>query len=155
MNRIPHSERVREEIAEFMANGLEGTDDVMSFLVRKGAQLLVQEFLEQEVTDFLGRGHYQRRQDGPAGYRNGYETTRIKSAEGIIPVAVPQVRESPIPFQSQLVQFLRGHTEVLKQLVTEMYARGLSTRDIEDALRKIGDERLISRTGVSQLGLQS
>ncbi len=37
------------------------------------------------------------------------------------------------PFESRLLTFLTGHRDVLQRLVTEMYARGLSTRDIEDA----------------------
>jgi hypothetical protein len=31
--------------------------------------------------------------------------------------------------------FLDGNSEVLDRLVTEMYARGLSTQDVEDAFR--------------------
>jgi hypothetical protein len=33
------------------------------------------------------------------------------------------------------MSFLEGSSEVLDRLVTEMYARGLSTRDVEDAFR--------------------
>jgi hypothetical protein len=33
------------------------------------------------------------------------------------------------------MSFLDGHGEVLDRLVTEMCARGLSTRDVEDAFR--------------------
>jgi transposase-like protein len=36
---------------------------------------------------------------------------------------------------SGLMSFLEGSSEVLDRLVTEMYARGLSTRDVEDAFR--------------------
>ena len=64
---------------------------------------------------------------------------------------MPQVRETPAPFESRLVGFLRGHSDVLDRLVAEMYARGLSTRDIEDALRDGTGTPLISRTGVSQV----
>jgi putative transposase len=47
--------------------------------------------------------------------------------------------------------FLRGHSDVLERLAVEMYARGLSTRDIEDALQEATGDRLLSRTVVSQL----
>ena len=39
------------------------------------------------------------------------------------------------PFRSPLMSFLDGNSEVLDRLVAEMYARGLSTRDVEDAFR--------------------
>jgi putative transposase len=40
---------------------------------------------------------------------------------------------------------------VLDRLVTEMYARGLSTRDVEDAFRDATGELLISKTAVSEI----
>jgi len=61
------------------------------------------------------------------------------------------VRATPAPFHSTLLTFLRGHTDVLQRLVTEMYARGLSTRDIEDAFRDITGHCLISASAVSEL----
>lgn len=47
--------------------------------------------------------------------------------------------------------FLRGNSDVLQRLTIEMYARGLSTRDIEDALVDATGDRLLSRTAVSQI----
>ena len=42
-----------------------------------------------------------------------------------------------------------GAVEVLDRLVSEMYARGLSTRDVEDAFRDATGELLISKSAVS------
>ena len=47
--------------------------------------------------------------------------------------------------------FLDGNSEVLDRLVTEMYARGLSTRDVEDAFRDATGDLLISKTAVSEI----
>jgi len=52
----------------------------------------------------------------------------------MIPVAVPQVRATERPFRPKLLEWLRGHTEVVQRLAVEMYARGLSTRDLEETL---------------------
>jgi len=54
-----------------------------------------------------------------------------------------------VPYQSRLLSFLRGHTDVLDRLVAEMYARGLSTRDIEDTFRDVTGASLVSASGVS------
>lgn len=153
MTRIPPSQKIREEVQRLLSDGFNGEGDITSRLLRLGAQRLVQELLEQEITDFLGRGHYERRSDGEthSGYRNGYKPGRVRSAEGEIPVSIPQVRDTAGPFDSRLLSFLRGHTDVLERLVAEMYARGLSTRDIEDAFRDSTGVPLISRTGVSQV----
>jgi transposase-like protein len=109
--------------------------------------------VEQEVADYLERDHYQRRrpEQEHRGYRNGYEPGRIRTAEGEIVVQVPQVRDAPETYRSQLMTFLRGNSDVLERLAVEMYARGLSTRDIEDALEEATGDRLLSRTAVSQI----
>jgi transposase-like protein len=66
-----------------------------------------------------------------AGYRNGYRTGRLKTAEGMVEYAVPQICDRAAPFRSRLREIIRGRSEELEALAVEMYARGLSTRDIE------------------------
>jgi transposase-like protein len=136
-----------------LKQGLDGEADVTSLVVRLGIERVVQEMVEQEVSDYLQRDHYERRrpEQEHRGYRNGYEPGRIRTAEGEIVVQVPQVRDAPETYRSQLMAFLRGNSDVLERLAVEMYARGLSTRDIEDALEEATGDRLLSRTAVSQI----
>ena len=49
------------------------------------------------------------------------------------------------------MSFLDGNSEVLESLVNEMFARGLSTRDVEDAFRDSTGELLISKSAVSEI----
>ncbi len=151
MNKVPPSERIGESIAQLLSQGIHGDGSVVGELMRLGAQRFVQELVEREVTSFLGRDHYARREDGEElrGYRNGYRPKSMNTAEGALPVQMPQVRGSAERFHSHVVAFLEGNTDVLERLVAEMYARGLSTRDIEDALRDATGERLLTRTDVS------
>jgi len=45
----------------------------LSETIRLGAQLMLQKAIELEVTEFLGRNHCQRHEDGLLrGYRSGY-----------------------------------------------------------------------------------
>ena len=151
MARIAPSTKIREEIRHLLQDGVPEGEDVTGLLLRLGAQRLAQELLEEEATDFLGRERYVRHHgvEPHGGYRNGYEPGRIRTTEGDVPLQIPQVRDTPTPFHSRLMTFLRRNTEVLKRLVAEMYARGLSTRDIEDSLRDATGKRLISASGVS------
>jgi putative transposase len=153
MHRIPPSQKIGKKTEELLKQGLDGEADVTSLVVRLGIERVVQEMVEQEVTDYLERGHYQRRrpEQKHRGYRNGYEPGRIRTAEGEIVVQVPQVRDAAETYRSQLMTFLRGNSDVLERLAVEMYARGLSTRDIEDALEEATGDRLLSRTAVSQI----
>jgi putative transposase len=152
MRRVPPSMLVRGELEELLRGDVDAETNVISALVDTVTRLVVQELLEAEQADFLGgRGRYARRGDGQLGSRNGYEQGRIRSAEGAIKVRVPQVRGTEAPYRSSLMSFLEGNSEVLDRLVTEMYARGLSTRDVEDAFRDATGELLISRSAVSEI----
>jgi putative transposase len=59
----------------------------------------------------------------------------VDTAEGRIGLAIPQVRQSTESFQPQPLAAVRGRSAELERLVVEVYARGLSTRDIEDTFR--------------------
>jgi|MudIll2142460700_1097286.scaffolds.fasta_scaffold127110_1 transposase-like protein len=153
MHRIPPSQKIGKKIDEVLRQGLDGEEDVTTAIIRLAVERLVQELVEQEATDYLERGHYQRRQPEQEhlGYRNGYEPRRMRTAEGEVTVQVPQVRDTPETYRSRLMTDLSGRSDVLERLAVEMYARGLSTRDIEDALREATGDRLLSRTAVSQV----
>lgn len=152
MRRLSPSVLVREELDRLLTDGVAREENIVSALVERATRLVVQELLEAEQADFLGgRGRYARRSAEQLGSRNGYESSRLRTAEGPIEVRVPQVRDGNEPFRSSLMGFLDGNSDVLERLVTEMYARGLSTRDVEDAFRDATGELLISRSAVSEV----
>ena len=150
MERIPASERTREKLRALM-EGRSEVEDGRSELVRLAARLIIEEALEGEAKDALGRDYYARGATPGAGYRNGYRPGRVKSAEGAIDYSAPQIADRSEPFRSRIREAVRGRTEELEALAVEMYARGLSTRDIE-AVFTDGDGRsLLSRTAVSEV----
>ncbi|MDA8108384.1 MAG: IS256 family transposase, partial [Betaproteobacteria bacterium] len=147
MARVPASERTRNELKDMLAGK---TRSDRSRLVRQAARLIVEEALEAEATDALGRGYYERGEPR-RGYRNGYRPGRVKSAEGEIEFAVPQVADTAEPFRSQIREVIRGRTEALERLAVEMYARGLSVRDIEQAFTDESGCCVLTRTAASEL----
>jgi transposase-like protein len=150
MPKIAPSEQVRQQLQAMLDGGTSETP--ISQFLRRAVQRVVQELLEQEVADYLGRERYERREDAQPGYRNGYEPGRIRSAEGEVRVQVPQVRDSTEPYRSTLMDFLRGNSDVLEELVVQMYTRGLSTRDIEEALRDpYTGKPLLSKSAASEV----
>ena len=134
-----------------MMNGDLGTAAGRGDLVRLALRLIVEEALESEVADALGRERYARGEGEKAGYRTGYRTGKVKTAEGAVEYAAPQVRETPEPFVSGVRSALSGRTQALEDLAIELYARGLSTRDIEDAFTDERGRRLLSRAAVSEI----
>lgn len=150
MDRIPASERTREKLKALM-DGRSEAEDGRSELVRLAARLIIEEALEGEAKDALGRDYYARGATPGAGYRNGYRPGRVKSAEGAIEYSAPQIADRTEPFRSRIREIVAGRTESLEALAVEMYARGLSTRDIEALFADDAGKPLLSRTAVSEI----
>lgn len=155
MYRIPPSQQLAElarQLAEQARDG-DAVVDLPHTLIRLGARKRIQGLLEAEITERLGRGRYARRAPGQEGARNGYTSRTLRCAEGRLEIDVPQVRDRAGFCQPALWDALQRRTEVLERLVVELYARGLSTRDIEDALAVLtdGEGLLLSRSTVSRI----
>src|SRR6266700_4253433 len=132
--RLPASMRTRDE------------------LVKLATRLVVEEALEGEAGDAVGREYYAHGARPGQGYRNGIRPGRMKTAEGFIEYSAPQIAGRDEPFRSAIREHLKGHTQALEDLAIEMLARGLSVRDIEDAFKDESGRLLLSRTAVSELG---
>jgi transposase-like protein len=149
MERVLASAKTRKRI-EAMING-EVAEVDKSMLIREAARLIVEEALEAEVADALGREFYAHGAGAGSGYRNGYRRAKIKSAEGGIEFSVPQVADRAEPFRSRVRERVGGRSPELERLAVEMYARGLSTRDIEAAFRDEHGASILSRSAVSEV----
>ena len=149
MARVPASKQTRKRL-EQLFDGRGPDEGDRGELVKLAAQLIVEEALEEEVNDVLGRGYYERTEPS-RGQRNGYRRGKLDSAEGRIEYAVPQVRGTSKPFHSVIRESLGSRTEELERLAIEMYARGLSVRDIEAAFTDGSGKSLLSKSAVSQI----
>jgi len=157
MRKLAPSELKKQALEELL-NGRteEPPGGWLGAFIKLSVEKLLQELLEVEQEEALGRERYRRREfEEESGrcqrYRNGYERGRLKTAEGVLEVKRPQIRGGEEPYRSPLWERLRGTSEQFKQLVIEMYTRGMSTRDIESALEEALGGFVISRNQVSQL----
>ena len=152
MKKLAPSDKLRKEVSEFI-DGLQDVDsaqDVLTQLVQLSTRLICQEGFEAHQRDHLGVDRYARG-ECRRGYRSGYEPGCLDTAEGRLEVAIPQVRDSAEPYRCSLYDILRGDSEMIQRLATEMYARGLSTRDIEDAFTDDQGRCLLNRSKVSEV----
>ena len=147
MKRIPPSQRMEQAFFQSIFEG----KNILSGMVQAGAQLMLQRALEEEVTVFLGRGHYRRGKRLQGGYRNGYEPAAISSGEGKIQVELPQTRETEFSFRSVILELWQRRSENLEKLIPSLYVKGLSQRDIERTLRDNLAVDKVSRSVVSKL----
>ncbi|MEJ2192502.1 MAG: hypothetical protein P8Y39_09170 [Nitrospirota bacterium] len=59
MRKIPPSEKIREELRALLSSGVENRS-LLDGVLQRGMGLILQEMLEAEATEYLGRGHYER-----------------------------------------------------------------------------------------------
>jgi len=153
MGNVSLEERLAQMGRDLKEELADGKDLAGSFFCRIG-KLMVEQLLNAEVSDALGRDKSERRESGQAGYRNGFKSRTLRTGEGKIELDVPQVRGLDDPYRSLIWRGLGSRSVSLEKLATEMYARGLSTRDIEDLLKELSDDGqtiLLSKSAVSEV----
>jgi transposase-like protein len=150
MARVVPSERFREELDEALA-GVGQEQDPVETIGRLGARLILQQALEDEVTEFLGRGRYERAEER-ISHRNGYEPRKMRTTSGTVGLERPRVRDaSRLGFESRLLGRHVTRTYALESLVIGSFLRGLSTRDVEAVLEETFEEPVASRSTVSRI----
>src|SRR5947199_5938397 len=140
---VPPSAEIQASIDKLLSKGM--VDDpqrMLSELARLGAKLIIQRAVEDEFDTWLGRARYERRPEAPPGKRNGFRPRHLQTAEGVLRIEIPQVREAVHPFVSKL--FPKWHckrllrTDPLKALIVGGFVRGLSMRDVESLCEEAG-----------------
>jgi putative transposase len=118
-------------------------------------QSWLQDVLEEEVTDLLGRGKSERRAvvDAPGGYRNGHgKRRRLSMMAGTIAVKRPRVRGLEQRFESRWLPLFVRRTEQVAELLPQLYLHGLAQGDFELALRGLlGDGAPLSASSIERL----
>jgi putative transposase len=149
--RVVPSERLRHELDALIADAGELHDPIEA-IGRLGARLIIQQALEDELTEFLGRARYERAESVVA-HRNGYERPqRIATTSGPLEIERPRVRDaSKLAFESRIVGKGVARTYALETLVICSFLRGLSVRDVEAALEETFDQPVISKSTVSRV----
>jgi putative transposase len=129
--------------------------DTLEAFARQGIQRLLQQLLEEEVEQVLGRRRYKRRDDvdAPPGYRNGFgKPRRLSAMAGTITVRRPRVRGLEARFESRLLPLFKRRTEEVGRLLPELYLHGLAQGDFDLALRGLlGEAAPLSAASIARL----
>ena len=116
----------KETVAEFMENGL-----------------------ETELDESLGYGRYDYKNKDTDNSRNGHSKKNLRTSFGEVEISVPRDRKGE--FEPQLIK--KNQTSIsqdIEEKIISMYAKGMTTSDIEFHVRDIyGIE--ISDTTVSRI----
>jgi transposase-like protein len=92
----------------------------------------VEQMLEAELTEELGYDRYEAEGRNSGNSRNGHYTRKMRTSGGDTEIKVPRDRNGE--FQSEL---LKKNSNEIEEKVIAMYAKGNSTRDIQDMLQDL------------------
>ena len=112
--------------------------DTLETCARAQVRDFIQQLLEDEVTELLGREQSARRApvDAPRGARNGHgKSRRLALMHGTITVRRPRGRDLEARFVSRRLPLFQRRTPEVAALLPELYLHGLALGDFELALR--------------------
>jgi putative transposase len=95
----------------------------------------LEKMLEAELDEHLGYEKNSVLGNNSGNSRNGYGKKTVKSEWGESEISIPRDRNGS--FEPQVIEKRQTRTDDIETRVLAMYAKGMSTRDIEDHLRDI------------------
>lgn len=126
---LPNPDQLARELASAESiDDFYGKDGIFARLFSK----TIEQMLETELTEELGYEPYQAEGRNSGNSRNGHYTRKMRTSGGDADIRVPRDRNGK--FQSEL---LKKNSNEIEQKVIAMYAKGTSTRDIQDMLHEL------------------
>lgn len=96
---------------------------------------IIQQFLEAEMEEHIGRERYERLDEVNKNYRNGYSSKNIKTSFGDVKLDVPRDRNAE--FEPKIVKKYETVCNELDKKIIGLYARGMSVEDIKSEIDEL------------------
>jgi len=135
---------IEEGVEEFMAL------PPLAELTRIGARVMLQAALEEEVTIYLRRDHYERT-TGARGSRSGSKGRSVKIGNGDIGIRMPQVKNAGGPFHSRILPPRATQMDEIQEVIPLLYMNGLSSRRVKKAVGKLIGNKGLSHQNVLRI----
>ena len=129
---IARKAKVRELMQELDINDMSDINALFKEFVGD----ILENGLEAELDDELGYSKYDYRNKDTDNSRNGHSTKTMKTSFGEVDIAVPRDRKGE--FEPQFVR--KQQTSLsgdIEEKILSMYAKGMTTRDIDAHIREI------------------
>ena len=148
-NRSPEEQERRAKIRELLQlSNVSSMEDIHTLFKETIAEFM-EDGLDAELTEELGYSKYDYRNKETENSRNGHSSKTLRTSCGDIDVSVPRDRKGE--FEPQLLKKNQTSiTQDVEEKILSMYAKGMTTGDIEAHIRDIyGLE--VSDTTVSRI----
>ena len=147
--RTPEENERREKIRELLKISNGGSMEDIQKLFKETIAEFMENGLEAELDEELGYSKYDYRNKETKNSRNGHSSKTLRTSFGNVEVSVPRDRKSE--FEPQLLK--KNQTSIsqdIEEKILSMYAKGMTTGDIETHIRDIyGIE--VSDTTISRI----
>jgi len=119
-------------------------------LTRIGARMMLEVAVEDELTAFLGREYYERR-DNQEGSRSGSKPRTIKIGNGDIEINMPRVRDAGGPFHSKILPPRVTRMDEVQDVIPLLYMNGLSSRKVKKSVARLLGNKGLSHQNVIRI----
>ena len=135
-NRSPEEQARRAKIRELLQeSNVSSMEDIQSLFKETIAEF-VENGLDAELDDELGYSKYDYKNKDTENSRNGYSSETLRTGFGDTEISVP--RDRKVEFEPQLLKKNQtGVSQDIEEKILSMYAKGMTTGDIEMHIRVI------------------
>jgi putative transposase len=124
----------KKELARLLGEECTNMEDIQTLM--KGLfKDTIEQMLESEMEEHLGYVKNSVEGNGSGNSRNGYNQKTIQTQMGRAEIKIPRDRNGE--FEPRVVGKYQTKSNDLERQILAMYAKGMSTRDIEDHLKEI------------------
>jgi putative transposase len=130
-------DKIRPELVDELLKGYEKPEDLIgeSGLLKQLTKALLERALNAELTNHLGYEKHDRQGYNSGNSRNGKTGKTVTGEFGEIEVETPRDRNGT--FEPQILTKHQTRFEGFDDKILSMYARGMSTRDIQGHLKEM------------------
>ena len=139
-NESPQKQAMREMMKDYLKNNdvlvKDGAD--VNAVMRDMMSVLLEGVLDEELDEELGYTKYDYRNKETDNSRNGHSSKTMHTSYGDMEVAIPRDRKGE--FEPQVIKkYQNTVTQDMEEKIISMYAKGMTTTDIESHMRELYD----------------
>ena len=137
-----------EQLGKELAKHVKTQKD-LSDITGKLMKVVLESALNAELDDHLGYEKNEKSEARKANTRNGFSRKTIKGEKGEVEIQTPRDRDSS--FEPKIVPKGKTRLEGFEDNILSLYARGMTTRDIQEAIRELYHGAEISHSVIANV----
>ena len=122
-----------------------GKDGLLGKLTKR----MVERLLQEEMEEHLGYKKHDKKGNNSGNSRNGYSKKSLLTQSGSVDISIPRDRESS--FAPQIIAKGQRRLPGFEDKILSMYARGMTTREIQGHLEDIYSGAKVSPALISRI----